>query len=330
MDTLPANDATAAVPSGESSTEECAGRPSIPAEAISESSGFTLPETLRHELWLKSSAGKLGWAETQFGVALETIAAKCNFGLDPNRQASEKQQETFWRGLHLEDLALARACALGHEIAWQHFMTRCRAPIVRVAQGLARSAARGEELADALFGELYVAGERTGERHSPLDRYSGRGSLMSWLRAMMAQQLVNQYRKTHRETALDDAVEPAAPDSAEPEAKELGRVRDALPAALAGLAAEERFLLSAYYLDGHSLQEVGRVLGVHEATVSRKLKRSTQRVRKALLKALTAGGLSGRAAQEALGIDPRDVDVNMRKLLQEPAGKTYPDTEGKA
>jgi len=61
---------------------------------------------------------------------------------------------------------------------------------------------------------------------------------------------------------------------------------------------------------------LSRVLRVHEATVSRKLKRATQHVRKELLKTLMARGLSRRAAEETLGADPRDVDINLRKLLQ--------------
>src|SRR5260221_2690825 len=85
---------------------------------------------------------------------------------------------------------------------------------------------------------------------------------------------------------------------------------------LSAASPEERFVLSAYYLDQHTLHEIGRVRRVHEATVSRKLKRATERLRKELLRTLRARGLSRRAAEEALGSDPRDVDINLRNLLQ--------------
>jgi RNA polymerase sigma-70 factor (ECF subfamily) len=62
------------------------------------------------------------------------------------------------------------------------------------------------------------------------------------------------------------------------------------------------------------------VLRVHEATVSRKLKRATEHLRKQLLRTLRERGLSRRAAEEALGIDPRDVDMNLRRLLQDSEG----------
>jgi len=48
-------------------------------------------------------------------------------------------------------------------------------------------------------------------------------------------------------------------------------------------------------------------MGVHEATVSRKLKRATASVRKQIVRILEHSGMSRRAAQEALETDPRDL-----------------------
>ncbi len=273
-------------------------------------------------MWQKADAVSAELTEAEFGAALESIGTKYNCGLEPGRQPSSRERESFWRALYLEDLALAQGCALGRDAAWQKFIARFRGPLIRAAQGLTRSASLGEELADTLYGELFGIAERDGVRRSPLQRYSGRGSLMSWLRAMMVQQRVNLYRKTYRETPLEE-IEPAAANPADPEPDALENLRVALPIALKGLAPEERFLLSAYYLDEHTLLELSRGLGVHEATVSRKLKRATKHVRKELLRALGTRGLSRRAAEEALGSDPRDVDVNLRKLLQNSGGQTY-------
>jgi RNA polymerase sigma-70 factor (ECF subfamily) len=58
------------------------------------------------------------------------------------------------------------------------------------------------------------------------------------------------------------------------------------------------------------------VLSVHEATVSRRLRRVTDGLRKKVLRNLEDAGLSRRAAEEALGADPRDLDLNLKKLLQ--------------
>ena len=275
-----------------------------------------LPEVLAEELWQKSGAQLLDLSEAEFAEALEAIGAKDNFGLDPAIQASAKQRETFWRALHLEELAMARGCALGREAAWQRFLAQYREPLARIATELTGSASVGKELADSLYSELFGLVEREGKRQSPLLRYSGRGSLIGWLRAVVAQHRVNLYRKTRRETPLEDDIQPAVAATEPAELERLTHLRPSLEGAIAALCAEERFLLSAYFLDARTLDELSRVLRVHEATVSRKLKRATAHARRQLLKSLMARGLSRRAADELLGTDPRDVDINLRKLLQ--------------
>jgi RNA polymerase sigma-70 factor (ECF subfamily) len=286
-----------------------------------------LPEKLGEELWQMAGAELVEVSRAEFTDALETIGARDNFGVDPEKQADARQRETFWLGLHLEELAIARGCALGRESAWRRFLAQYREQLTRAAIEMTRSAALGEELASALYSELFGLTEREGRRWSPLLRYSGRGSLMGWLRAILAQRRVDQYRKIGRETELGE-IEPAAAVSEQIEPEQLGDLRVALKMTLSEASAEERFLLSAYYLDQHTLHEMSRVLRVHEATISRKLKRATERLRKQLLRTLRARGLSRRAAEEALGTDPRDVDINLRKLLQKSEDDPIPDKEG--
>jgi RNA polymerase sigma-70 factor (ECF subfamily) len=286
-----------------------------------------LPDKLGEELWRAACAELVEVSRVEFAEALETIGARDNFGVDPQKQADERQRETFWRGLHLEELAIARGCALGRESAWQRFLAQYREQLTRAAVEMTGSAALGGELASALYSELFGLTERENKRWSPLLRYSGRGSLMGWLRAILAQRRVDQYRKIGRETELGE-IEPAAAVSEEPDLERLEDLRLAIKITLSEASAEERFLLSAYYLDQHTLQEISSVLRVHVATISRKLNRATERLRKQLLRTLKARGLSRRAAEETLGTDPRDVDINLRKLLQKSEGDPIPDKEG--
>ena len=325
MDIPPAN-TTQADPSG---AVECTA--SVPKQIAFEielrPESRLLPEILGEELWRMAGAESVELSKSEFAQALETIGARHNFGIDPGKQADERQRETFWRALRLEDLAIARGCALGREAAWRRFLAQYREQLTRAAVEMTGSAALGEELASALYSELFGLTEREGRRWSPLLRYSGRGSLTGWLRAILAQRRVNQYRKIGRETELGE-IEPAAAVSEEPELERVEDLRLAIKMTLSEASAEERFLLSAYYLDQHTLHEMSRVLRVHEATVSRKLKRATERLRKQLLRTLRSRGLSPRAAEEALGIDPRDVDINLRKLLQKSEAGPNSDKEG--
>ena len=100
-------------------------------------------------------------------------------------------------------------------------------------------------------------------------------------------------------------------------AAEQRAIAAATDAALAALGEEERFVLAAYYLDERTLAEVGRMLGAHESTVSRRLDKITARLRKDILSGF-AGPASRARRQRDAGLDVRDSGVNVReKLAQE-------------
>jgi len=290
----------------------------------------TIEGALLQNLWNAAGAAQVELSEEEFGDTLLAIGAKHNFGLAPEAEATAIQRAAFLRALHLPDLALAQGCALGRETAWQQFVAKYRGPLLQAAIGITKSSGLGEELADALYSGLFGMTMREGVRWSPLSTYSGRGSLMGWLRAMLVQRHVNHYRKTHRETPLEDMDIASPPEDPRQNQQTMRGLEAAVHSALARLGAEDRLLLVAYYLDRHTLMEIGNVLRVHEATVSRKLKRVTENVRKELLRALQAQGLSRRAAEEALGTDPRQIDINLRKLLQTPATDAFSNTKGQS
>jgi len=273
-----------------------------------------LPLSLVHELWRTAEAETCGLSVEEFGGVMASVGAKVNHGLPPGAIPDSSQKAAFFRSLHLAELALAHACALGREAAWERFLGRYRASLIQMAISVTGSATLGQDLADSLYAELYGLRETAGERRSPLASYSGRGSLLGWLRATLVQRSRDHHRRTHRETPLDSLDSPAPPASEMP--AELARITAAVARTLRGLGAEDRFLLAAYYLDRQTLLQIARMIDVHEATISRRLKRLADNLRRQLLENLIAGGLSKAAAQEALGADPRDIEINLRKLLQ--------------
>jgi RNA polymerase sigma-70 factor (ECF subfamily) len=276
-----------------------------------------------HDLWREAEADTVGLGEDELATALLALGVKYNYGLPPETVATLSQIAGFWQSLQLRDLALAHACALGRELAWQQFMTRYRDFLIQAATGITSSAALGRELADSLYADLFGLTERGEQRRSPLAYYSGRGSLKGFLRATLAQRNVDHHRRTHRETPLPTEDLSAPPPVETPNADTLSRLGRTLGATLGSLAAEDRFLLSAWFLDRRTLLEISRVLGVHEATVSRRIQRLTARLHDALLANLQASGLSRAAAEDALATDPRDLDVNLRLLLQASGGGTF-------
>jgi len=258
------------------------------------------------------------------------VGAKLNYGLPPGAHADQAQRAAFFRALHLPEFALAQACALGCEAAWERFLAHYRAPLTQIAIAITGSATLGHDLADSLYSELYGLGQNDGQRRSPLASYSGRGSLLGWLRTTIAQRHVDHHRRTRRETPIE-VLDVAAPSpSPTPLPAELARLTQAVARTLQGLAAEDRYLLSAYFLDRQTLLQIARLLRVHEATISRRLKRLVADLHKQLLHHLQSGGLSKRAAEEALGADPRDIEINLRGLLQTSQTSSFSDKTASA
>jgi RNA polymerase sigma-70 factor (ECF subfamily) len=281
--------------------------------------------TLLEELWLVCNAASWGLAQSEFNGILLDAGTAWNYGLPADAAATRDEQAAFFGGLRLADFVLARACAAGNEHAWKHFVANYQQLLVRAAIAITGSETLGRDLADQLYAELYGLTERDGERRCPLLSYRGRGSLMGWLRTILAQRHVDHYRRTHREEPIEDVDLPAPDPAPESPAQQLSQLERAIEMAIGLQIPEERFLLAAYYLDGQTLLQIALVLGVHEATISRRLRRTTDDIRKQVLKNLQCSGLSKRAAEEALGADPRDLNVSLKKLLQYSQTNTFKD-----
>lgn len=267
---------------------------------------------LAEELFERSGATRYGLKLGEFVAALEQIARKYL------PEGTPQETAELLKTVRVEELALARGCAAGSEKAWEEFLTRYRERLFDAARAIAKDDATGRELADSLYADLYGTQTRDGERVSKLASYYGRGSLEGWLRTVLAQEFVNRYRSHKKTISLEEQEEAGAQFVAKPADDPLAvdsRLDGATDAALASLAAEDRFVLASYFLDGRTLAEIARTLGVHESTISRKVEKLTSTVRKKILEQLTARGMSRRQAEEALETDVRDLNVNVRATL---------------
>jgi len=284
-----------------------------------------IPDALLEELWIKAEAADLDLTRSEFAAKLIAVVTRHNCGLSAEVVPSAANTASFLWSLHLSDLALASACALGKEPAWQKFFSLYRSALTQSAIAITGSATLGHDLAESLHSQLFGLTEREGQRRSPLDSYSGRGFLLGWLRTTLAQRHIDHHRHTHREAPLGTHDVPVPPSPAIQSQKTTFKLEVAIKVVLRSLAEEDRFLLSAYFLDRCTLHQIAGLMRVHEATVSRKLKRLTDEIRKLLLKSLQTSGLSRRAAEEALGTDPRDLSLNLRKLLQYSSSQPFKD-----
>jgi RNA polymerase sigma-70 factor (ECF subfamily) len=277
-------------------------------------------------LFEKSGGERYGLTLQAFGVVLEQVAVKYV------PQASAQQKLEFWRDLKLEELALARACAAGHDAAWQAFLTRFREKLYDIARGITKEDSSARDLADSLYADLYGTSEKDGRRVSRLNFYMGRGSLEGWLRTVLAQEFVNRYRKTKRLVSLEEQAEEGVQFSASPSSQPSSpldsRLGASLDEALGLLSGEDRLVLASYYLDDRTLTEIGRMVGVHESTISRRLEKLLKGLRKQVLAGLVSRGMNRVQAEEALDADVRYLQVDVTRKLQENRPAAFQQDKG--
>ena len=257
----PSSAATAAAAGGELPYNRVVGRQT--------SGSPTLTPKIVRRLHQQANAARWNVAESRFAAAIEAGLAKAFAGGVPETRELERYLST----LHVEDVALACACADGNDAAWDHFVATHRPVLYRSA--------------DALYADLFGLQERDGERQSLFRYFHGRSSLATWLRAVLAQRVVDGIRSQKRIEPLPEAdgliaARLTAPASDPDRPRYLGLISSALAVALHALTDRNRLRLSLYYVQQLTLAQTGRVLNEHEATVSRQLTRTRGLVRKAV------------------------------------------------
>jgi RNA polymerase sigma-70 factor, ECF subfamily len=268
------------------------------------------------DLYTRASGEKHGLTFDEFAAILEEVSSQY---LPPHALPDEVVQ--LHQSLRLEELALARACAKGCEAAWECFLNRYRQKLYDAAGAIAKEESAARELADSLYTELFGTRQSAeGQRISKLASYTGRGSLEGWLRTVLAQDYVNRYRSQRRLVSFDDKMQAGQLCQANAEVPADARLEAAVDAALVELPAEERLILASYYLDGRTLAEIARMLGVHESTISRRVEKITAALRKRIVRGLRERGMDARAAEDALEADVRDLTLDVRARLQEKKG----------
>jgi RNA polymerase sigma factor (sigma-70 family) len=279
----------------------------------------TVAQPLLRELHAQSGAGRWDVSFDAFAARVRIAVAK-RFG---DAAVPVREVESFVRTLHVEDLSLAIACTAGHGAAWDHFVLELRPALYAAGRSIAGEG--GRELADSLLAELYGVDTRGEQRRSLLEYYHGRSRLATWLRTVLSQRHVDQWRATSRTVALDEESPremPAPPTETDPHRREyVASVQRALDESLAALDARDRLRLRMYYGRGLKLAQIGKILSEHEATVSRKLDRTRGDIRKELQRRLSERGLSPDAVRECLRQAAEAPELDISRALAGDSGE---------
>lgn len=274
------------------------------------------PDSLVATLYRRCDAEQWGVSASDFAAALRTSAERAFAGREP----TSREVEQYLTGLHVDDLALALACASGHEPAWDAFIEKFRPVLYRAADALDPTGG-ARELADAIYADLYGTRVSGAQRQSLLRQYHGRSSLATWLRAVLAQRHVDRIRTARRLEPLPDEElqRPSAEPAIDVDPAQTRRhmlLHDALSAALDALAPRDRLRLACYYQRQLTLAATGRILSEHEATVSRQLARTRRSLREAIERGMERAGLSAAEIEEAFATAASDAgEFDLERLL---------------
>ena len=235
-------------------------------------------------------------------IAARVVATLEKYLLRDNPNAAHIEIEAFVHEIRADDLCLIVACERGDERAWEDLVANFDSTVKSAARKISSNNEDAEDLASSIWAELYgLRQDADGNKKSKLAYYSGRGSLAGWLRAVVSQLAVDQYRKQSKFVQIEEDREfenlasddgnylgPHAenPEELLTEKQTSSDVSEALSAAIAELEAEDRLILKLYYFDDLKLKDIAVTFGYHEATASRKLTRVQTEIRKSVEKNL--------------------------------------------
>ncbi|HEV2350930.1 MAG TPA: RNA polymerase sigma factor [Terriglobia bacterium] len=275
---------------------------------------FTANRRQVDELYQASAAAR--WC-----VPIEEFAQAAWKGVAAAAESEPAEIPKLLSALRSEDLALALGCARGNEEAWNTFCAKFRAILYEAALAIAHQEVEARELADSLLAELYGLDTSSPARSSRFAYFHGRSSLKTWLRAVLHQRYVDEYRRSSRLVQLPEdppeTAEAETPVSEDEDRRYAECLGEAVEATLKEIPADEKLLLGYYYVQELTLKQIGRLTSEHEATISRHLEALRKKLRKRIEAHLrNVKKLSAFELDRCLDFASRGVIMNMERALK--------------
>lgn len=276
-----------------------------------------------------------GISHEELKPRVDSALEKYLFKADP--AAEHKDVVAFIDEIHADDLCLIVACEKGEEKAWEDLVANFDSVVKSAARKISSNNEDAEDLASSIWAELYgLRQDADGNKKSKLAYYSGRGSLAGWLRAVVSQLAVDQFRKVSKYVQIEETREfenlaeessnhagnnlvvhhDQNPEELFSEKQSTADVSAALRTAIDSLEPEDRLILKLYYFDDLKLKDIAATFGYHEATASRKLVRIQTEVRKCVEKELKKHhGWSDGEVKKYLADAASKLGVSLEKML---------------
>ena len=264
-------------------------------------------------------------------------AALEKYLLSSDRTAGRNEVLEFVGEIRADDLCLIISCEKGNEKAWDDLVASFDTTVRSAARKMSQNAEDADDLASSIWAELYgLKDGKDTKRKTKLAYYSGRGSLAGWLRAVVSQLAIDEFRKQSRFVQIEESRDfenlaeessnnssndgvrqhAADPESIMVDKEASADVTAALSQAIGSLADEDRLILKLYYFDDLKLKEIADAFGYHEATASRRVARLHSEIRKFVEKSLQSQhGWNQAEVQRYLSETATKLGVDLEKLF---------------
>lgn len=290
----------------------------------------------------ESVARLLSRAENSRGLKTNDVRLRVEKALEKylfrdNENAGNGEIKAFVEELRADDLCLVLACERGDEAAWSDLVATQDKTVKAAARKISANAEDADDLASSIWAELYgLKRDADGKIKTKLSYYSGRGSLGGWLRAIVSQLAVDQFRKQSKFVQVEETREfenlanessektenlsvvshSDSPEQIFTEKQTMRDVSAALKQAIDELDADDRLILKLYYFDDLKLKDIGQMFGYHEATASRKVVRIQTEIRKSVEKILQRQhGWSEMEVKRYLAETASKLGISLEKLV---------------
>jgi RNA polymerase sigma-70 factor (ECF subfamily) len=285
-------------------TELFAGRPAPPADKL---------QAIEDKLQRFLAAAQAAWPAVD--LPAETFVRHLGRLIAPDADPETALDEIIG-----PDLYLAAACAAGLRSGICEFDRAVLSQVPAFLAGNRWPHELMEDVRQTLSEKLLTS--KAGEQPK-IAEYSGRGPLTLWVRVAAVRTALNLRRGKWENLRRDDEGKlfERLSSGQDPELEYLrtryaSQFKQAFQSALAALPARDRLLLKMYVVDGHTLQELGRLHQVHVSTISRRLAACRERLLAELQRALNEQlGLPESDLQSLYRLVQSRIDLSMARLL---------------
>jgi RNA polymerase sigma-70 factor (ECF subfamily) len=217
---------------------------------------------------------------------------------------------------HATDLLLAFGCIRGDPASLRAFDARVLAQVdIHIAR-FEPGAAFADEVRQQLRARLLSA---NGGDEPRLAGYRGHGPLSAWVRSIAIRTALNCARAHHKRATLrEDTVDGIDAEMQYVRATYAREFRASLVAVVGSSRPTDLDILRMHYVEDRRIEDVGASLGLHRATIARRLARIREAVLRETSERLHAdSGLDADEVAFLLGNASREMEVSLTRMLAE-------------